>query len=95
MSSKFGRQPAFAAIYRRNLNIKSAAVQIGVSHGHLLSAVNGHVPPSTTVRDELPGLLNEPLTDLFTSESLGAKHAGTRGPKPGWKDALLAEGGAR
>ena len=94
-STKYGRQPVYAAIYRRGFNIRSAADKIGVKYAHLHGVAIGNVVPSDEVRERLPKLLDAELSDLFTADALAARHNGTRGPKPGWKKALLSEGGAK
>ena len=70
MATRFGPQPVHYVLYRQRWTIRRAAREIGVPEQHLGRAVRGYIRPDDVVRAKLPKLLNEPLENLFTTESL-------------------------
>lgn len=79
MGGRFGSQPVHWILYRQHWTIRRAAKEMGVPEQHLGRAVRGQIRPDDVVRAELPKLLNCPLEDLFTAESLKPFT-----PKPRW-----------
>lgn len=69
-ATRFGRQPAYEILKKERWHISLAAHEIGVSHQHLSKAVHGYYRPNDVVREKLPKLVNVPLDQLFTAESL-------------------------
>lgn len=57
-------------MYAQQWDVKRAAAEIDVDYQHLYKAVNGYISPGVRVRERLPLLLNTPLDELFTAESL-------------------------
>lgn len=97
MSTKFGRQPVYAEMYRRFTNPRAVARDLNdsrITESSLYMACAGHVPPSDAIRERLPKYMGMDLSEMFTEDALAARHIGKRGPRPGWKKALTEDGAA-
>lgn len=70
MPPSFGPQPAIEILQQQRWTVSAAAREIGVKRAHLNGVIHGYVTPSLVVREQLPKLLNRPLTDLFNEDFL-------------------------
>lgn len=81
MPTRFGRQPARAALLAANRSISATAVQLGLPRSHVRAALLGYSPPAPGLRSGLSRLLEVPVEALFTPDALAATYDPTRGPK--------------
>lgn len=79
MSPLFGVQPARQCIADHGLTVSAAAEKLGENRGHFYRALLGYVAPCRRLRRTLPELLDTPLEELFTAESLAHQYGTGRG----------------
>lgn len=84
-STKYGKQPALAALQSQGRTVAATARVLGINPNHFYNALVGRCAPGQTVRQRLPEALGMPLEILFTKAALGARlnaHIGAQ-PKRG------------
>ncbi len=64
------KQPALEILRAQARTIRGVARLIGVPHYELRNVVHGHYRPTPAIRDQLPVVLQTPLSALFLPDML-------------------------
>ncbi len=83
--TRFGPQPIREVVWRRGITHADFAAQMNIRPmSHVRHAMAGVCPPSEELRQRASYVLNVPVRDLFTQESLAAirQPGRVKGPKP-------------
>lgn len=82
--TRFGLQPIRDVCWRKGFTYNDFISETGIRpFNHVRHAMNGEVPPSEELRQLAASILETPIEELFTPESLAAvREPRTKGPKP-------------